>query len=715
RAQSKHWGVTITPSGSALSTDGETIHFPWNSDDITKVPFQVLNGYLDHEVGHVAEEREHRNHGLVTPMDIMRGQRNPTKRMLLNVFEDIRMELKRGKLYPGVQDNLKAANLHSVDTFKKRYSTAEGKSANFWHTFGCGIIMSARGLDISWLPEGFQPFMDLVEPEIRESTTTTWAQDSIALATRVYDKVKGLAEALEAFKEEKSKPSDDGGSEGEGDESKGEGGKSKTSDDSDGDTEGEGSGGESGESKDDTDGDAGDKGDTEGDGDDTADGDPTGDAGDTEGDTEGEGSGGEGSGDEGTDESDADGVGESGEESGQGGTEGDGQPSDGSEDTDDTEASDGDKGGTSPGGKPSGEANDGSMDDGGAIPPCDGADAAADIAPDVFEESDTDDILKDELGKEIQEASEELARSHDGYIPEPKMAAKDKWLEPAKGTQDQYNAIRQAVAHQTSALRAKLIRVIRSRTESRVQYDKEHGQLDTSALHQLRVGNKRVFSQTMQGESLDTAVTILVDQSGSMGGADYPGSRAHYARMTAISLAEALDAIGVPFEVIGWNNTYKHGRPVERWSASTFINRLPFEYYVYKSFDEVYRTVRRRMVSITGLEENVDGEAILAVARRLASRPEGRKLMFVISDGSPACPGLLTTKGHMGKRHLHKAIKDVRDSGIILMGIGVQHGSISSYYGKEFSIMINKLDEMATEIFKTVRGAIISGLRRRVA
>lgn len=671
RAQSKHWGVTIQASGASLCTDGEVIKFPWNGDDIETIPFQVLNGYLDHEVGHVAEEREHRAAGKTTPMDLMRAQKNITKRMLLNVFEDIRMELKRGRLYPGVQDNLKATNKHSVETFQKRFGEGDGERANFWHTLGCGIIMRARGLDTSWMPEGYAPFMALCEPEIEASRTTVWVADNIPLVNGVYNKITALAEALKDYEEAATSPDAAEGGAGEGDEARGEDGESTSSAEGEGGAEGDGA----------TEGEGdGDEGDAEGEGD--ASGQPA----DSEG-TEGEGEGTEGK-----------------------GTEGEGEGA-----NEDIRPSSGEK--------PKGEdePGEGALDDGADIapsapaPPCDDADKACDLAEGALATSDTEDILKDDVGKEIQAASEELGRSGEGYMPNPHAAEHDAWITPDKYPQEAYNAIRSQVAQQVSALRARLIRIIRTRTESRVQYDKEHGRLDTSNLHQLRLGSKRVFSQTVKGDDLDTAVTILVDLSGSMGWAEDPRERSHYARLTTIALSEALNDIGVPFEVIGWNNTYKHGRPGSRRHGSPYVNRLPFEYYVYKAFGENHRHVRTRMVGITGMEENVDGEAVLEVGKRLALRPEGRKLMFVISDGSPACPGLLTDAGHVGKSHLHKAIKVVRDSGIILMGIGVQHSRVATYYGEEYSVVIDDLNEMAVNIFKTVRSALFAGLRRSAA
>lgn len=633
RAQSKHWGVQIVASGSELCTDGKVIYFPWNADDIDSVPFQVLNGYLDHEVGHIAEEAEHREAGKRTPLDIMRASRNPTKSMLLNVFEDIRMEIKRGHLYPGVASNLHAANIYSVDTFRKRFSGAEGKARNFWHTLGCGIILEARGCSTDWMPAEFEPFMELVRPEINDSRKAVWGEDSWNLACRVFDKIRGLAEELTKYRDQKAAAE---AGEGEGSDAKGgeadEAAASGAGADADKGEDGEGGSSAEGASE-----------------------------GAEEGDSKGEAKG-----------------------------KADGAPSGSAPDE------------IIPGGPSEGG-------DAGEAPvapeaPCDNADEAAEIAEGAFTDASSEHIM-DEVGKEIKKAAEDKADARDGYMPDPESLKRDTWITPKGGSADQYNAIKAKVAKQVSALRAKLVRIIRTRTESRQQYDQDHGALDTSSLHQLRLGNKRVFGKTIKGEELDTAVSILIDMSGSMGYADSPSDNAHWARLTAVALAETFQALNIPFEVIGFHNTgYLHTK-----TPGPFQSRMPFEYHVFKSFDDNYRRTRTRMVGITGKHQNADGEAVLAVAKRLAARPESRKLYFVISDGAPACPGMDFTKG---SAHLKRVVKQIRESGIQLFGIGMGYEAIAHYYGKEHSICVNKLDTMAANIFKVVRAKLVENLRR---
>ncbi len=611
RAQSKHWGIVMKSSGSAICTDGESITFPWNSDEIDSIPWDVLNGYLDHEIGHVAEERRHREAGRVTPLELLRKSRNGTKSMLLNVFEDIRVEIHRGHEYPGVASNLNAANVYSVAKFRAKFEGHEQDTSHFWHTLGCGIILQARGHSVAWMPEPFAPFMAIVASEIRASRAALWGQDSWELACRVYEKVRELAEELIKQREKDSEP---------------------------------------------------------------APGSPA-----TEDGTQGEA---------------------------QGSLQ------------DDAEAGSGQQQGGSPDAS-EGEPGESDQVGGGSGDPGDSGDSIADGA---FTEAGSEHIM-DEVGKDIERASKKQATDLGGYVPDPRALALDDWRVPPTRDQASYNAIRVQVAQQVSALRAKLIRVVRTRTEARTEYDRDQGQLDTSSLHQLRLGSKRVFSNRIQGDDLDTAVSVLVDLSGSMGNSRFgpeesagrrrgqPGTRAYWARLTVVALAEAFEALNIPFEIIGFHNqsrTSKGAYCSGYGEGGPFVRREPLIFEVFKSFGESHRKVRTRLCGITGSGNNSDGEAVLAVAKRLAQRPEARKMMFVVSDGKPACGG----SREKLYAHLKKVVLEVRASGIQIMGIGVANNSVSQFYGEEHSINVAQIDSMAVVIFKLVRSTLISGLRR---
>ena len=63
---------------------------------------------------------------------------------------------------------------------------------------------------------------------------------------------------------------------------------------------------------------------------------------------------------------------------------------------------------------------------------------------------------------------------------------------------------------------------------------------------------------------------------------------------------------------------------------------------VFKEADKTWKKSRKSMAGFTKTDiyhEGIDGEAITWAAKRLADRPEKKKILTVISDGSPMDSG----------------------------------------------------------------------------
>jgi len=212
------------------------------------------------------------------------------------------------------------------------------------------------------------------------------------------------------------------------------------------------------------------------------------------------------------------------------------------------------------------------------------------------------------------------------------------------------------------------------------------GKLDTRRLAAAVSGRESVFKTRTDRPELDTAVTFLVDLSGSMAGME-----AEMARDCVIALIEAIAPAGIPFEVLGFNqpfNTAGAGTvpmTAARWEAIAM--------YVFKAFEQSLRETRGSIYSIGGLAtgNNCDGESLMYAYDRLRKRPESRKVMFVLSDGAPSCmsrsPGLLST-------HLKNSVHHMEKNGVQCVGIGIYTHSVKHYYPRH--IVVNSLDELAS-------------------
>ena len=227
---------------------------------------------------------------------------------------------------------------------------------------------------------------------------------------------------------------------------------------------------------------------------------------------------------------------------------------------------------------------------------------------------------------------------------------------------------------------------------------REEGKLDRRRLHvAARSLSKKVFYQVKNGEAINTAVTIIVDESGSM------WNIINDTASIAIALGECLNRIGIPFEIVGSTTA------ADNYSLPKGISRTnPITYRFFKSFDEQYDMVKTRLGSLDALEHNTDGEFVENLANRLSKRKEDRKIIFCLSDGEPYA-------GHpnvdeMGQ-NLIDVCKRVRASGIELFGIGLETIRPKEFYGDKYFIHIPKIKDLGANIFNLFKTILLDNKR----
>jgi uncharacterized protein with von Willebrand factor type A (vWA) domain len=192
----------------------------------------------------------------------------------------------------------------------------------------------------------------------------------------------------------------------------------------------------------------------------------------------------------------------------------------------------------------------------------------------------------------------------------------------------------------TSEAFAQQVRLnLQIRSRVRYEYGLKSGKLNPRALYRLGIKDsgtsRNVFKARRTNDVLNAAVSVLVDTSGSMGLEKYG-----HAAQSAILLNEAIgNVLHVPLEIAGFtednadNHHYtKGGTPVILPHTTIFLHR---------AFGQLSLTEAELEASLAkaadNLANNADGEAILWAYERLCKRPEKRKLLVVLSDGSPAC------------------------------------------------------------------------------
>jgi cobalamin biosynthesis protein CobT len=629
RTFARNHNITVQLSGTGcFTTNRGVINLPANADHLSDEDQEILHGMLDHEVEHQQQEtRSKEDPSFPSPMKVMATCKDKRERSMFNVYEDIRIESEAARRYIGVAQNLEALHKHLVGELAK--TVAKGKYDGWW-LLGCGIIGRAHGWDTSFLPMPFQTLLGKLEDLIIASRSVKTPHETLQLARETIDRVKAAAEAEGDGGDGDMEDSGDAPEKAE--KHKKEGGKTKEksskSEAEDGDTD------DSGE------GESGDEGDEEGEG-----------GGGGKGEDGEEGGEGEGSGDE-----DKDGEGgEAGDEGGEGGGEEKGKDA---------------KAGTKPSGRTPESVGDETREE----------------AQKMMAKDAVGDDLMETIRKVINDDAVDDIRKHRRYVAHPSAMARDRVVVSAAGTKEDYESLLNSVRPQVSALRAKILAVLQSQKVRRHVGDKERGGIDSGTLATLRTGNKRIFAERTPDVDTDTAVGILIDQSGSMGGV-----KAATAAKAAIALSECLSKVGIPFAVWGFDNP---GGSVG-YGDGLYSRVEACETVVYKDFHEQFQAVRTRMVNVFGRGNNTDGEFVLSSARILARRSESRKILMVLSDGEPAAGG------SGDDAHLKDAVRRTIAAGIEVFGIGILTDAPRRFYPDWAHV--DKLDSLAVVVFQMLR------------
>ncbi|HEX2265571.1 MAG TPA: hypothetical protein VHH14_04750, partial [Solirubrobacterales bacterium] len=164
-------------------------------------------------------------------------------------------------------------------------------------------------------------------------------------------------------------------------------------------------------------------------------------------------------------------------------------------------------------------------------------------------------------------------------------------------------------------------------------FDLEEGLLDAARLARVVINplTPLSFKQERDTQFRDTAVTLLIDNSGSMRGRPIT-----IAAMSADILARTLERCGVKVEILGFTTrAWKGGMSRERWIQAGKppkpgrLNDL--RHIIYKSADAPWRRARKNlglMLREGILKENIDGEALLWAHNRLIGRSEQRRILM---------------------------------------------------------------------------------------
>jgi len=209
-------------------------------------------------------------------------------------------------------------------------------------------------------------------------------------------------------------------------------------------------------------------------------------------------------------------------------------------------------------------------------------------------------------------------------------------------------------------------------------------------------GRTRPFKEESESPFPATVVTLLIDFSGSM-----RGRPMLIAAMTVEIFARALERCGVRCEVLGFTTRdWDGGEPAREWAAASYppnpgrLNAL--EHVIVKAADVPWRRARAGLGLFLHdelLKENIDGEAVLWAHQRLLASREQRRILIVVSDGTPVDEATAQANGfEYLDDHLYRVVRTIeQQSPIQLAAIGIGH-DVSRVYRN--ATKIAKIDQL---------------------
>ena len=226
----------------------------------------------------------------------------------------------------------------------------------------------------------------------------------------------------------------------------------------------------------------------------------------------------------------------------------------------------------------------------------------------------------------------------------------------------------------TAALRARLQGLVQASKQKRSTPASVGHRLDSRVLTRLRVGDTRVFNRKEEKRAVNTAVCMLLDSSGSMGNSSLLNKMGIASRACFVA-SEALYSI-----------------PGVRTAIATFKG---FDNRVFPMVDFGEKPDHSRF-NITGSGGTRLGHALWWAWGELCLRRETRKICIAFSDGDTG-DGPVT----------QAAIKRMRESGIEVIGIGIQDASIKRYLPDNHRIIKN-LDQFTPALLELLREKLVA-------
>lgn len=235
--------------------------------------------------------------------------------------------------------------------------------------------------------------------------------------------------------------------------------------------------------------------------------------------------------------------------------------------------------------------------------------------------------------------------------------------------------------------RANLSRLLRTLDYVGWSTHEESGRLDRRALTRYATGSANIFSRREIKESEKSAVSVLIDCSGSMDS----GNRIQIAQVIAIHLSRLFHRARVSFAVTGFN---RDRGSWARLNGTDVVTSRP-TFIPFKRWGESYGNAVPKLGAIDqyACGGTPDYSALYNAVDDLSRREENRKILFVLTDASGY------NRSHM---NAVQKFADTTNVTIIAIGIGATDVTKCFVNSEEVSDIADLASASFNRLLKTV-------------
>ena len=247
------------------------------------------------------------------------------------------------------------------------------------------------------------------------------------------------------------------------------------------------------------------------------------------------------------------------------------------------------------------------------------------------------------------------------------------------------------------------------------RFGEEEGLIDGRRLTQVIAApaERRIFRREQYRFRNDCLVSFLIDCSGSM------KKYIEYIAMLVDIFGRALDQAEISSEILGFTTgNWNGGKAYKDWLADNRPKnpgRLNEQnHLIFKNADTNWRRSRRDIAALLktpNFREGIDGEAVEWACRRMRKHGEQRKILIVISDGSPMDSATnLANDEYYLDNHLKQVVENYdgkTDLEIYGLGVGL---SLTPYY--QHCIAVDLGESLSNSVFQQILQMIAHAQRR---